>query len=323
MATLHRISAHDVWKRRVAQRAIRMGTVAALVVVMLGTMNAVAVSAGPTMCANTQIQPQCIADVKVTPHGMFADISFFTTSAKIATVDVSLVAPKKQPDGTLSYTGLPTDGFAISPAVNQHVVQILNLSPHLTYHFLINAAKGQIGSDAQFTGTFMTLSRHVDVTFTSIHVTDDSDSLGAGELTFFFFVNGWLKDFPSGDLTYPLQSASIDVGSGDTISLPGLYRHVQDNAPDTLTLKVFGKDDDCEGVVPLPGYPVTLCSAGAGPYENPPDGSNSDADWATATAQINVTFSGPNETYQKTLVLTTSSDRLKFEASVSILITFS
>ncbi len=321
MGTLQRGFAHDV-QQQAAQRTVRLGAVMALVALMLAAIAAAPVSAGPPVnCVNTQIQPQCIENVKITPHGTFADFSFFTTSAKIATVQVSWVAPKKLPDGTYSYSGLSTVAFAISSATNQHTVQISDLWAHATYHYLINAAKSQVGNDAQITGTFSTLSRHVDVTFTSIHVTDDSDSLGAGELTFFFSVNGWLQDFPSGDLTYPLQSAEIDVNSGETIALSGIYRGSVDNT-NKVVLKVFGKDDDCEGFVPLPGYPTTLCTAGAGPYEDPPGGSNSDADWSTAITVVMIDKSGVNEEFKTNVNFATSADKLKFEVAATITVTY-
>src|SRR5689334_7150086 len=116
-------------------------------------MHVGAIAAGsPTVAPITTVGPinpalvclsgvQCIEDVKVAPHGQFADFSFKTTVSQLATVSVSTVAPKKQADGTYTYVNLPVDAFAIVPVASQHSAEMDQLQPGTLYHFLINAVK--------------------------------------------------------------------------------------------------------------------------------------------------------------------------------------
>lgn len=313
---------------------LRYGFVAAIIGIAFVAASAAPVRAGistvtpsnpaAVLCVGAPVQAQCIKSVAITRHGTFADFSFVTLQPQLASLQVSAVAPKKQADGTYTFDNLPVDGFALTPAKTLHQAQILDLQPNTTYHFIINAGKGAVGGESQWASTFTTLKRQVTVHYTKINVIDDSDDLGNGELFFAFFINGWLMDFQGVSLTYPLGGggANVSVGSGESIALPDLYVNVIDNAPATLTLKVYGHDDDCD-FVPLPGFPATLCTEGSGPGGSPDHGSTSEQDWATANGSLNVARSGPGkEEFDASLGFSTTNDRLKFEAVCTITVRY-
>src|SRR5947209_7715655 len=94
---------------------------AALLSALMLVMQAASVSADTQITVNPNVAfvlcqtMQCISGVQVTPHGQFANISFHTSVANFATVQVSTVPPKKQADGTFSYSGIAVDSFALTP----------------------------------------------------------------------------------------------------------------------------------------------------------------------------------------------------------------
>jgi hypothetical protein len=238
---------------------------------------------------------QCISSVQVTPHGQFANISFHTSVANFATVQVSTVAPKKLADGTYSYTNLPVDSFALTPSSAQHNAEMDNLTPGTVYHFLINAAKGSTGKDAQYPGTFTTLKRYVKATITEIDVTDDSDDLSAGDLVFNLLVNG------AGPAIFPgAETTQWPTGEAKTVNM-----HVTAASGDqaTVTLKGWDWDDDQPGW--LIGSPIVIGSANT---------SGIDGDAANAAKTINVAGNGHDQTINQNITLQTSSQSLKFMA---------
>jgi hypothetical protein len=325
MSTRHRYVVPSNRHRRSVPPLLRLAVAVSLALGFAAEAVPIAAGFGP-LCATTQIQPQCIDAIAITPHGTYADFAFHLTSARLATLEVSEVAPYQQADGTWSLVGKPTTFFQLFAAANAHTVRIPDLQPHHTYHYLINALKGQIGNDAQQTGTFATLSRHVAVSFTSIHVTDDSDDLSAGDLTFWFYADGWLVGPSNGILlSYPLDASEAKVSSGNTITLDAnQYRKEIIDAPDAIVLKVYGIDNDCEGVVPLPGWPQELCTLGTSTDvtnlpTNPGSGSTNSADWATAgTPLLNVVHNGPGEAYASALNWGTANANLKFEVTATL-----
>ena len=310
--------------RHGTRRASRLGAAAITMAVTLTAFLTAPMiaSARPIVCTSTG-QPQCVYNVVLTPHGTYASLSFDTEYAAVATVTLSSAPPVQQADGTWSFT-TPTFGFVVTPKATHHVASFNDLQPHTDFHYLITAAKGPVGPDYQTFGTLWTLTRHASVTFTSIHVTDDSDSLSAGDLTFWFFANGWLWQTSDGTpLSYPLDASEAEINSGDTIPLPaGQYYQEIAPAPPSVVLEVYGRDDDCdfgqfctEGIGP--GIPPTN-SRSIGPG-NTLGGSDSESDWATAAMPpINLAVSGPGEAFTISISGGTESDSLKFEVAATI-----
>lgn len=104
------------------------------------------------------------------------------------------------------------------------------------------------------TGSLKTLNRSITVTFSQVYVSDDSDDLSAGDLTFYFNINGnwdWFKSIgelqvASGQSIFPNQTRGFGYQPY------GYYNK------DTLSLAVQVQDDDCD-------FWDGLCSYGIGP----------------------------------------------------------
>lgn len=270
-----------------------------LVMVLLGLL-ALATQIGP-VAANGPIclNVQCISGVQVTPHGQYATIAFHTNVPGVAIVQVAEVAPTKLPDGTLSYANIGTDSFATTPAVTDHTVELPNLKPNTYYHFLINAAKGSTGKDAQYQGTFTTLKRYVKATITEINLLDDTEWNGAGDVVFNLYADFTGPDFfPSGGTT------KWNSNETKTMNI-----HVTTVAVDSMTVKLraWEWDDDQQGW--LPGYPITI-----GSYNT----AGLDGDNAIASKTFDVTGNGHDEAFTQNFSLLTTGQDLKFKAYGSI-----
>ncbi len=243
---------------------------------------------------------QCITNVKVTPHGQRADISFQTSIAKLAIVQVSTVAPMKLADGSFSYNNLPVDSFAVTPASTQHAVDMPDLALGTTYHYLISAAKGPTGKDAQHQGTFTTLKRYVKATVTEIDVIDDSDALSAGDLVFNLLVNDQSPTiFPSAETTQWSSGEAKIVNMQTTVA-------VSDNQA-TVTVKGWDWDDDIQGW--LIGSPIVIDSVntvGIG------------GDEAKVAGVFGVAGNGHDQSLSQTFTLATTANSLKFRVFGSI-----
>jgi hypothetical protein len=230
----------------------------------------------------------CLKDVKITPHGTFADVKVIAT-AKLKTFE--LTAHKAGESVSSAMIGWDTQTWN---------TQLLSLEPGTAYEWDLKV-RDESGNSQVKSGSFTTLKRQVTVSFDSITVTDDSDDLSEGDLLFWFNVGDW--DHPN-----PF-AAGIDTG--DTVN-PGYSRTVV-GAPDTLKLGLNGWDDDCG--------PLTLCSMGVGPG-GVDGGSNSEADWATAWTDVNTSVSGPGESFSATFSLATSAWPLQFSGSGTYSVTY-
>jgi hypothetical protein len=271
-----------------------------LVAVLLGllalAMHVGTVAAGPIHCAPGA---QCIENVQVTPHGQFANISFHTTVSEYATIQVSTVPPKKLPDGTLSYTNLPVDSFALSPSSAQHSAEMDNLTPGTLYHFVINAVKGSTGNDAQYQGTFTTFKRYVKATVSEIDVIDDSDAFSAGDLVFNLLVNG------TGPAIFPAaETTQWNSGEAKTVNMQ-VTAASGDQA--TVTVKGWDWDDDRQGW--LIGSPIVIDS-----YNT----KGIDGDEANVSKAFNVAGNGHDQSFTQNFTLVTTNHSLKYRAFGSI-----
>jgi hypothetical protein len=283
--------------KRVTLRRSRTWVGALLLVLMTLAMQVGTVGANPPgpICLNVQ----CISMVKVVPHGQYANIAFHTNIAGIATVQVAEVAPKTLADGTLSYSNTTTDSFAITPAVNEHAVELPNLKPNTDYYYLINATKGSTGNDAQYHGTFTTLKRYVKATINEINLLDDTEWNGAGDVVFNLYADFNGPDFfPSGGTT--------KWNSNETKTMNISVTTVAGNSM-KVSLRAWEWDDDQQGW--LPGYPITIGSANT---------AGLDGDNASASKSFDVSGNGHDEVLTQNFSLVTTSNDLKFKAYGSI-----
>lgn len=241
------------------------------------------------------VNAQCISNVQVTPHGQYADITFNTMIAAVAIVQVAEVAPNKLPDGTFSYANIGTDSFATTPAVNNHKVQLPNLKPNTSYHVLINAAKGSVGKDAQYQGTFKTLKRYVKATISEINLLDDTEWDGAGDVVFNLYADFTGPDFfPSGGTT--------KWNSNETKTMDMHVTTVTTDGSVTVKLRAWEWDDDLHGWIF--GEPITIGIQTAG----------LDGDNAFASKTFDVEGNGHDEAFTQNFSLQTTGQDLKFLA---------
>ena len=232
----------------------------------------------------------CIKDVKITPHGTFADVKVIAT-AKLATYELTANKP-----------GKPVSSAMIGWNTATWNTQLLTLDPGSDYQWNLTV-RDESGNKQTRSGTFTTLKRQVTVSFDSIHVIDDSDDLSEGDLRFVFNTDGaW--DIPNA------FEAGID--SGDTVN-PG-YTQVLVGAPDTVALGVDGLDDDCD-------FFDGLCSMGSAPGTSM-GGSNAEQDYAQAWTDVNTLVSGPGESFSVPFSMSTNAYALKFSAAGTYSVTY-
>jgi hypothetical protein len=235
---------NTILSKRIAPWIIRIGLVA--LIMSLGLLGSPA-------------RPAAAAGITITAKPVRSGLEFSATSPSAVTWDVwlstasidqSVYPPQFVTGGILSprikhqSSTIAQTGF--SPA-------FYNLLANTTYNYIVR------GGSSYQTGAAKTLQRQRTITFSQIDVIGDSDSVGAGELTFNFYVDG-KKRFSSGEISadsntsvYP-NKVFVDFPTGST-----------------TTLKVVGIDDDCDfGQFCTSGIP----SSGGG--------SDSEMDWATA-----------------------------------------
>ncbi|MFN7149924.1 MAG: hypothetical protein ACK4V6_10635, partial [Microthrixaceae bacterium] len=140
------------------------------------------------------------------------------------------------------------------------------LDPTTGYTYQVDAQDAQ-GRIYRKQGSFTTRNVRLEVQLTGLQITDDSDFLGAGELRAqlhlgttktWIWQNEKSVETASGSKYFPLTTSA---------ALPSAVR--------TVPIHVVVSDDDCEGI-------GSLCTGGLGDL-SVGSGSNSDAQWATAT----------------------------------------
>lgn len=207
-------------------------------------------SGGPVQCDG-----QCIEWATVEPGGTTATFELHTSVP--ARMWVSMDAPAVQDSGSM---------------VQDWEVTFDDLTPDTLYHVVL-VAEDQHGNLDHRYGQFRTLERHVEITFTSIHVINDADKwkINKGEVEWFFEVEGdWIEEFHRG---------VAKVKSGDWINLGESRRLVIDDADRWLQLAVQGVEHDSHG----------FCSAGVPPYADHFGGDIDDCrDVATAIGTIDL-----------------------------------
>ncbi len=255
---------------------------------------------------------QCIKYLQYEAHGTFALFNFITTQTAVATVQISAAAPVKQADGTWVFPGgAPYN--VLSAKQGQHAVEVDNLSPGTAYHFLITAAKGSMGDDAQSVGTFTTLKRMVTVNIGTIKVIDDSDFFSAGDLAFNLRANGSAPGiFPTADMiSFNPQNtdSTIQWSSGETKTV---NMQVKVAVGDQATVLLEGWDWDSNQSGWLNQAPINIEQ----------DTIGISGDRADVSQSFDVTADEKGSLTPKAFTLQTTNNSLKYSATGTITISY-
>lgn len=237
-------------------------------------------------CAGTL----CITSVTFSPSGTYAPFTVKTSTPAHFQMQASTAAPLA--NGT--FAQVDSAIFNLSN-VTQWNSQLLSLEENTTYHYILKAtdAGGQV---AKKVGTFKTLRRRVEVTFTSIHMVEDSDILSACDCTFAVQAGG----------AEPVTSAFMYVHSGDTI-FPNIVFKI-DNPSNNILVRAHARDEDNDWS-PFP------CYWGDSLWSN---GSGNCWDWSFAAKWVDVTLGGMEDSKTNTYKLTADDGPVKFTASVKV-----
>jgi len=255
---------------------------------------------------------QCIKYLQYEAHGTFALFNFITSQDAVATIQASTAAPVKQANGTWTFPGgAPYNVFSAKQP--QHAVEVNNLVPGTAYHFIINAAPGPKGTDAQSVGTFTTLKRIVTVNISSIKVIDDSDFFSAGDLVFNLRANGNAPDiFPTADMiSFNSQNtdSTIQWNSGETKTV---NMQVKIAAGDQVTMLLEGWDWDSNQQGWLNQAPINIEQDTAG----------ISGDRADVSQNFDVTADERGNLTPQAFTVQTTNHSLKYSATGTITISY-
>ena len=229
--------------------------------------------AGMTACDPHQpadCTKDCLDVVAASPAG--DTMSIYGTGAITAEVTIYRDAARTQVVGyartfapTLYAQGLPiTKAYQGLPLENPARVY---LDPARTYYYK-GKASGALNKVWNETGSFKTQQRTVTLKLTTINLFGDSDSTGAGEITFYMRANGT-------NASKVLGPSSLSTGwYSDKLAVTKVIK----GGGVTNTVEVRGYDDDCE---------FSTCTLADGTWGK---GSNGDIQWDTAKATITVPY---------------------------------
>lgn len=203
-----------------------------------------------------------IKDVRVRSGVRDVAISFASTQTQPAVIEIGTAQPIRDRHGVLTF---PSSDGAFSRLVAKQgdrytldfSVAADQLEPKKTYFYIIkvfnNAATDPTRKLDQYSSQFTTQNQSVRVYWESVHISNDSDPNGSGELYFEFFMN-------HGDAgAQKFENFSKDLPDGRTHNIGKTI--VIHQAPDLLTLAVNGQDDDADfAFVGITGSPYN------GPY---------------------------------------------------------
>jgi hypothetical protein len=246
--------------------------------------------------ATILLRPSFFHKVDPKEHGTFAIITFTTDESCLPIVSVSTKKPLSFPaistkDEKMWSDPNDIDSSNFAQTGTQHDAQLNKLKPGTLYHYVISAHDNKSGRWFKKNGTFKTLRRAVKVRFKKLWITDDSDSSGDGELRFGFYINGQpVAKFPSSSGGSSLERyASLGTDEQKTINITvGRLP-----APDTLTLKATGYDNDNVAFggsadTTGPDFPESNPNLGTGEGEN--------GEWTSTSQTINVNNTDPVDT---------------------------
>ncbi|MCA1557936.1 MAG: hypothetical protein LC731_05275 [Acidobacteria bacterium] len=169
-------------------------------------------------------------------------------------------------------------------------VMIPNLMPNTQYYYGVQAEDVD-GYASIYTGGFKTEMRVATIFVEQIHIIDDSDSTGTGELKFSFFVGQKFK------ISLPTNGGYYqEYGTGNDLNFPNksfvIHVDAKEMAPPRkgIGFQVLGYDDDESG--------FQTCGAGPITDWNMINGKDKCGEWTTETKSL--VFAKPDGSPLKT-----------------------
>jgi hypothetical protein len=241
------------------------------------------IAVGAAACQPSGCQADCITSLALNPSA--------TTATVVTTVPTTVKVEIFADSGR---TILKSSKTSASPATT-HNFGIGQLQQAATYWYKVTATDA--GNNMRYeTGSIKTYQRKVDVKINRIHLIDDSDAVGTGEMSFHLEAN---------DDRFVDVYVNNDMASGTDKTGLSITRTVPSSGP-TLTLAVEGYDDDCDFAC----YEVIDFTSG----------SDSGADWATAkTAPITLPTTNGSGAWSAT----TAGYDVEFEVFGTYTVTYS
>lgn len=239
---------------------------------------------GATACEPSGCQADCITNLALNPSATTATVQTTVPT----TVKVEIFADS-------SRTILKATKTSSSPATT-HNLGIGQLQQAAMYWYKVTATDASNASRWE-TGSVKTYQRKVDVKINRIHLIDDSDAVGTGEMSFALEAN---------DEAFYDVYVNNDMGSGADKTGLSITRTVASSGP-TLDLAVEGYDEDCDVVCYFPFADFT-------------SGSDQMGDWATAKT---ATLTLPTTNGSGSWSASTTGHDVKFEVFGTYTVTYS
>jgi hypothetical protein len=273
--------------------------------------------------------------VKVIPHGTYAEISVDLAEGAVVLLQVGKQNPPKNVTSGLHPKGENiTDLFNKGDTVYTRVLTERNeaggFATHQQTNTLLPNGDGALKQDTNYwyvvqviekggkrieTGMFKTQFRLADIYITEIHIINDSDKSGDGEISFNFFLdNKHVNKLPYGKTTYSLNDKGKPLKFGSDFKIETFK-----NYADSTLLTVEGWDDDTSD--------LTLSNCGSSGVVKKPDDQNGEdkcGEWSVTSKKINFTYpkaTGLEENFDKSYVLHAiggNGSELEFEVYVTV-----
>ncbi|MEW6233528.1 MAG: fibronectin type III domain-containing protein [Chloroflexota bacterium] len=164
---------------------------------------------------------------------------FNATGASQSTVNVSFTDNATNESGFRIYRtgyGTPLATLSAHSGTGTKTGTVSNIICGQVYSYYAKAYNSAGESPASNTNDATTYGCTVAVNFTKVHVYNDEDPIGPGEIWFFFTVNGSTKRWPS--------LGTVAINSGETKALSGISYTFNLYRTQDLTIKVTGEDED-------------------------------------------------------------------------------
>ncbi len=197
---------------------------------------------GPKIDATrTRTDLFALQNVRVFPNIGGVVVRFDARHQATPTVELHTEAPIKEPSTGRWFFPKVLASMKASPVASQstgrlghYLAQNMQLEQGKAFHYLITVPGNSSIPEYQHTGTFTTLGMTVKVVFSQVHVIDDSDSDGAGELSFYYYAHSE---------RYQAHSPERTLASGAKFR-PGVTLTIANQPIDRLKILVEGYEDD-------------------------------------------------------------------------------
>jgi hypothetical protein len=203
-----------------------------------------------------------LLNVEVLPDSKSVGLRFTARPDATPLVEIATVPPVADASGRLALPRPLTtfqaqrDNKNSSASVTRYIGASRPgaLEQGTAYHYLLTVPGAASIPPYQHAGSFRTLAQKATVHFTRIHIIDDSDDEGAGELYFPAYISRGKAPLSQADLAGALGRFAVPSGENRRVS----GEFAIENAPEILTIQVQGRDDDTPDAPTLGENPFTL-----------------------------------------------------------------